>query len=83
MADDRMKKDDLHKNMKTGDKDRNYGQQAPGRSGQHDQQAGQHGNQPKSGQFGGQKGVRNVDDDDFDTGRSEKSGSQHRSGQNR
>ena len=73
MADDRMKNDDLQRNMGAGDKDKNYGQQSPGRSGQHDQQAGQHAGGQQSG---GQKGTRNVDDDeDFDTGRA---GSQNR-----
>jgi single-strand DNA-binding protein len=89
MADDRMKNDDLQRNMGgAGDKDqKNYGgQQSPGRSGQSHgggQQAGQHGGgQQSGGQFGGQKGTRNMDadDEDFDTG---KSGSQNRGGQNR
>ena len=86
MADDRMKNDDLQRNMGAGAKDKDYGQQSPGRSGQggqQGQQAGQHGGgQQSGGQFGGQKGTRNVDDDeeDFSGG---KAGSQNRGGQNR
>jgi hypothetical protein len=82
MADDRMKKDDLQRNMGAGDKDKNYSQQSPGRSGQHDKQTGQHaGGQQQSGQVGGQKGTRNMEDeDDFGTGQA---GTQNRGGQNR
>jgi single-strand DNA-binding protein len=90
MADDRMKKDDLQRNMGgAGDKDqKNYGggQQSPGRSGQSQgggQQAGQHGGgQQSGGQFGGQKGMRNVDDDEEDSGAGS-AGSKNRGGQNR
>jgi hypothetical protein len=82
MADDRMQKDDLQKNMGAGEKDKNYQQQSPGK-GQQDKQAGQHaGGQQGSGQFGGQKGTRNMDDKDEDLGTSG-TGSQHRGGQNR
>ena len=81
MADDRMKNDDLQKNMGSGQKGQDYGQQSPGRSGQKDQQAGQHGGSQQGGQFGGQKGTR-MDDDDEDFGAS-KTGSQNRGGQNR
>lgn len=65
MADDRMK-DDLQKNMGTGDKGQNMGQQAPGRTEQRDQQTGQHpGNQQ------GQQEPRNIDsgNDDSRAGR--------------
>ena len=82
MADDRMK-NDPQRNMGAGEKDKDFGQQSPGRSGQQGQQAGQHGGgQQSGGQFGGQKGTRNVDDDeeDFSAG---KGGSQNRGGQNR
>ena len=86
MADDRMKNNDPQRNMGAGEKDKNYGQQSPGRGGQQGQEAGQHGGQQggqqSGGQFGGQKGTRNVDDDeeDFGTGQA---GSQNRGGQNR
>lgn len=86
MADDRMKKDDLQKNMGAGEKDKNYQQQTPGRGGQHDKQAGQHGQQSggqqQGGQFGGQKGTRNMDEDEADRGTG-RTGSQNRGGQNR
>ena len=84
MADDRMKNDDLQKNMGAGEKDKNFGQQSPGRSGQGAQQAGQHsgGGQQSGGQFGGQKGTRNMDEDDEDLGAGS-AGSQNRGSQNR
>ena len=82
MADDRMK-NDPQKNMGAGEKDKDFGQQSPGRSGQQGQQAGQHGGgQQSGGQFGGQKGTRNVDDDEEDSGAG-KGGSQNRGAQNR
>ena len=72
MADDRMKNDDVQRNMGTKD-DQDFGRQTPGRSGQGGQQGGQ---------FGGQKGARNLDDDEeFETGN--KSSGQNRGGQNR
>ena len=40
MADDRMKNDDLQRNMGAGEKDKNIGQQSPGRGGQQGKQAG-------------------------------------------
>jgi hypothetical protein len=86
MADDKMKNDDLQRNMGAGQKDKNIGQQSPGHSGQTGQQAGQHaGGQQSGGQFGGQKATRNVDDDEDDigAGRPGQSGSQNRGGQNR
>lgn len=87
MADDRMKNDDLQRNMGgAGEKGQNPGQQSPGRRGQGGQQAGQHaGGQQSGGQFGGQKGTRNMEDDedDFGAGKTGQSGSQNRGGQNR
>jgi hypothetical protein len=91
MADDRMKNDDLQRNMGSGEKDKNYGQQSPGRAGQgghSGEKAGQHaggqhsGGQQSGQQQGGQKGMRNTEDDeeDFGTG---KAGTQNRGGQNR
>jgi len=89
MADDRMKNDDLQRNMGAGEKDKNIGQQSPGRGGQQGQpgqqgqQAGQHGGgQQSGGQFGGQKGTRNMEDDEEDSGAG-KAGTQNRGGQNR
>ena len=78
MADDRMKHDDQQRNM--GSKDREeFGKQTPGRSGQGGQQGGQ-----QAGQQGSQKESRNLDDDeDIDTGSSNKGGGQNRGGQNR
>ena len=80
MADDRMKNDDLQRNMGAGDKGQNYGgQQSPGRSGQDvgNKQAGQHAGGQQSG---GQKGTKNVEDDeeDFGAGRTGQSGGQNR-----
>ena len=83
MADDRMKND--QRNMGAGQQ-KDQGQQSPSRSGQRDQQAGQHaGGQQSGGQHsgvGGQKGTRNMDKDEEDFGK-ERSGSQNRGGQNR
>ena len=79
MADNKMND---QRNMNAGDKDKNYGQQSPGRSGQHEQ-AGQHaGGQQSGGQFGGQKNSQNLNDDDEDIGAG-RAGSQNRGGQNR
>lgn len=91
MADDRMKNDDLQKNMGAGDKGQNYGgQQSPGRAGQGGpggEQAGQHagGQKNAGGQFGGQKGTQKMEDDeeDFGAGRTGQTGGQNRGGQNR
>ncbi len=89
MADDRMKNDDLQRNMGAGDKGQNYGggQQSPGRAGQGGlggEQAGQHaGGQKSAG--GGQKGTKNMEDDeeDFGAGKAGQTGGQNRGGQNR
>ena len=70
MADDRMKKDEQHRNMGTGREDQDFGKQAPGR-GEGEQQPGQQG----------QKGARHPEDDDeFATGQP---GGQNRGSQNR
>ena len=80
MADDRMKHDDVQRNMGTKD-DQEFGRQSPGRSGQSGQQGGQQAGGQQGGQQGGQKGARNLDDDEeFGTGGSS---SQNRGGQNR
>ena len=75
MADDRMKHDDQQRNMGAGGReDKDFGQQAPGRSGQGGQQTGQQG----------QQGKRNVEEDDeFATGGQGQSGKPNRGDQNR
>ena len=89
MADDRMKNDDAQRNMGAGQKDQDYGQQSPGRTGPTGgQHAGQHGQQDQKdkfgGQIGGEKGTRNMEDDDeFATGGKGQTGGQNRGGQNR
>jgi hypothetical protein len=88
MADDRMKHDD-QKNMGGADKGQNYGgQKSPGRGAEGGKDAGQHaGGQQSGGQVGGQKGTRNMEDDedDFGAGQSgtQNRGTQNRGGQNR
>jgi len=96
MADDRMKNDDLQRNM-GGKEGQDFGQQSPGRTGQGGvsgggqqggQQGGQHaGGQQSGGQFGGQKkDVRNMEDDDLGAGgagQTGQTGGQGRGGQNR
>ena len=74
MADDRMKNDDLQRNMGTGGEGQDFGKQTPGRNPQDDRSTG--------GQQGGQqKEPRNPDDDDeFGGGQT---GGQNRGGQNR
>lgn len=75
MADDRIMHDDEQRNLRTKD-DEDFVRQSPGRGGQMGQQG-----DPKTGEQGGQKGARNLDDDeDFDTGRSSE---KNRGGQNR
>lgn len=84
MADDRMKNDDLRRDMGTGgreDQDFKQGQQAPGRN----PQGGQQGQQ---GQQGGQQKDQMIDDDEeFGGGQSGQRGGQGqgqgRGGQNR
>ena len=84
MADDRMKHDD-QKNMGGADKGQNYGgQKSPGRAGESGKDAGQHAG-GQQGQVGGQKGSRNMEDDeeDFGAGKSGQAGTQNRGTQNR
>ena len=85
MADDRMKNDDLQRNM-GGTKDQEYGQQSPGRSGQGDKQGGQQaggqgGGQQKSN-YGSGQNERDMEDDDLGAGNAQ-TGGQGRGGQNR
>ena len=79
MADDRMKNDDLRRDMGAGE-GQNYGQKTPGRQGE------EHGKQAGGGQGTGQQGKerRNLEDDDdqFGTGGA-KPGDQNRGDQNR
>ena len=86
MADDRMKNDDLQRNMGGGARDQDYGQgqQSPGRTGQSGQQSGQQAGGRGAGQksnFGGQK-ERDMEDDDVGAG-NDKTGGKGRGGQNR
>src|SRR5689334_5623722 len=99
MADDRMKNDDLQRNMGSGDKDKNYGQQSPGRAGQGglggetagqhaggQRSGGQHGGQQSGQQQGGQFGGQKGTrnmDDDEEDLGTGKAGTQNRGGQNR
>ena len=86
MADDRMKNDDLQRNMggTKGTEGQDYGQQSPGRTDQGQQGGQQAGGQQPGGQFGGQKDARNLEDDEeFGAGGANKAGGQNRGGQNR
>ena len=73
MADDRMKNDDLQRNMGAtkGNEGQNQGQQSPGRSGQgHEgggQQAAGYGGSQKGANYGGQN-ERDMEDDDLGAG---------------
>jgi hypothetical protein len=81
MADDRMKNDDLQRNMggTRGEEGQNVGQQSPGRSGQSNQQGGQ-----QAGSHGGAHQARDMEeDDDLGAGGAGKTGTQNRGGQNR
>ena len=86
MADDRMKNDDLQRNMGTAGRGegQDFGQQTPGRSGQ-GQQGGQHaggyGGSQQKGNFGGQN-ERDMEDDDVGAGNAQTGGKGH-GGQNR
>ena len=86
MADDRMKNDDLQRNMGSGAKDQDYGQQSPGRSGQGGQQGGQqaggHGGSQQKSNYGSGQNERDMEDDDLGAGNAQ-SGGQNRGGQNR
>jgi hypothetical protein len=86
MADDRMKNDDLQRNMggAKGNEGQNPGQQSPGRTGQ-----GQEGGGKQAGGYGGgqqqdNKGTneRDLEDDDLGAGNAQ-TGGQGRGGQNR
>ena len=95
MADDRMKNDDLQRNMGTSGKEgQNFGQQTPGRQGQggqdFDHEGGGHGQHvggqkgATQGGYGGSQEPRNMEDDDeFGGGSMGQSGGQNRGGQNR
>jgi hypothetical protein len=65
MADDRMKNDDLDRNMGgAGQRNKDdFGQQSPGRHNQDELSTGQRG---KGGQ--GQQNQPNIEDDEFGTG---------------
>ena len=87
MADDRMKNDDLQRNMGTSGKEgQDFGQQTPGRKGGGHEGGGQQAGGQKGGYGGGQQTEpRNFDDDDeeFGGGSMGKTGGQNRGGQNR
>lgn len=85
MADDRMKKDDSQRNMGSAghDKDQDFGQQSPGRSGQQGgQQAGGHGGGQQKSNYGSGQNERDMEDDDLGAGNAQ-TGGQGRGGQNR
>ena len=83
MADDRMKNDDLQRNMGGGAKDQDYGQQSPGRSGQQGgQQAGGQGGSQQKSNYGSGQNERDMEDDDLGAGNAQ-TGGQGRGGQNR
>ena len=84
MADHRMKNDDLQRNMGKAGEGQDYGKQSPGRSGQ-EHAGGQQGAGKQTGdQHGaGQKGSRNMDDEDLDISTPGKTGGQTRGGHNR
>ena len=79
MADNRMKDDDLQRDMgNPGREGQDFGKQTPGRNPQ--------GGQQGSGQQGGQQGgkePRDLEDDEFDGGASGQRGGQNPGGQNR
>ena len=94
MADDRMKNDDLQRNMGGAGREegQNLDRQSPGRSGQSGQQGdqqGQHaggygGSRQGATPGGGQKDARNMEDDEeFGAGGAGQAGGQTRGGQNR
>jgi len=91
MADDRMKNDDLQRNMGTsGNEGQDYGQQTPGRQGGGQQSGGQHVGGQKGGQqsggYGGsqQREPGNLEDDDeFGGGTAGQGGGMGRGEQNR
>ena len=79
MADDRMKNDDLDRNMGRGrDEGQDFGRETPGRNPQGDRSTG------AGQQSGQQKEPRNFEEEDeFDGGAAGKTGGQNRGGQNR
>jgi hypothetical protein len=79
MADDRMRNDDDRQRNMVGAKDQDDRQEAPGRSGQQDKQAG--GQQQKSN-YGSGQNERDLEDDDLGAGKAQ-TGGQNRGGQNR
>jgi hypothetical protein len=91
MADDRMKHDDLQRNMGGAGRDEGQelgGQQSPGRSGQAGQEGGQHaggygGSQQGQNYGSGLKQQNMEDDEQFGAGGAGQSGGQTRGGQNR
>ena len=90
MADDRMKNDDLQKNMGTSGKEgQNFGQQTPGRQGGGQQSGQQHVGGQKGATQGGYGGSQQKepgkmeDDEEFGGGTAGQAGGQHRGGQNR
>ena len=86
MADDRMKDDDLQRNMGGAGRDegQDFGQQSPGRTGQGGQQGGQHaGGYGGSQQGTGGKNAPDMEDDDLGAGNAQTGGQQGRGGQNR
>lgn len=84
MADDRMKDDDLQRNMGGGAKDQDYGQQSPGRTGQQaGRQAGGHGGSQQKSNYGSGQNARDMEDDDLGAGNAGRTGGQGRGDQNR
>jgi len=90
MADDRMKNDDVQRNMGTSGKEgQDFGKQTPGRQGAGHEGGGQHtGGQKGAGQQGGYGGgqhkePRNMEDEEEFGGGTGKTGGMNRGGQNR
>ena len=85
MADDRMKNDDPRNMGGAGrDKDQDFGQQSPGRTGQQGgQQAGGSGSGQQKSNYGSGQNERDMEDDDLGAGNAQKTGGQGRGGQNR
>jgi hypothetical protein len=80
MADDRMKNDDLQRDM-AGTHDEGLGQQTPGRST--GQQGGQQSGGQHTGGYGGSQKHDMEDDDEFSSGSAEPRGGMGRSNQGR
>jgi hypothetical protein len=76
MADDRMKNDDLQRNMGGGARDQDYGQgqQTPGRTGHEGQQGGQHAGGQQKSNFGKDQNARDMEDDDLGAGNAQTGG---------